>query len=279
MSDKSGIDWTEAFANADFIPGGSDFPARWAKEAQAFRDWVQSNESYVYEELTYGTHEREKLDLFRPVTGCKGLAVFVHGGFWLAFDKSSWSHLARGALLQGWAVALPSYILAPEARIPDITGQIASAIQACADQVSGPLRLAGHSAGGHLVSRMICQDSPLPKAYQNRIERVVSLSGLHDLRPLQMAAMNEKLGLTPQTAGAESAYLHEPIDGSDILCWVGAAERPEFLRQSALLAEKWTRLGAKADLAFATGKHHFDVVEDLCDPESDLVAQFVGCGA
>ncbi|SNZ20347.1 alpha/beta hydrolase [Cohaesibacter gelatinilyticus] len=276
MSDKTGIDWTEAFANADFIPGGMEFPPRWAKEAQDFRDWVSDHEAYDYQELSYGDHQRQCLDLFVPKTGAKGLVVFVHGGFWLAFDKSSWSHLAKGALLNGWAVALPSYILAPEATIPAITKQIGQAITLAAQKVAGPINLTGHSAGGHLVSRMICKDSPLPTEVQSRIKKTISISGLHDLRPLQLAKMNENLKLTPDSASAESAYLNEAIEGSDILCWVGAAERPEFLRQSSLLAEKWAMQGTKTGLYFAEGKHHFDVVEDLCNPDSDLVSNLIG---
>jgi arylformamidase len=34
-------------------------------------------------------------DLFLPEGTPAGLAVFVHGGYWKAFDRSVWSHLAR----------------------------------------------------------------------------------------------------------------------------------------------------------------------------------------
>ena len=61
---------------------------------------------------------RARLDLFLPDRTPRGLVVFVHGGFWLAFDKSFWSHLAAGL-------------------------------------VDGPIRLSGHSAGGHLAARQL----------------------------------------------------------------------------------------------------------------------------
>ena len=77
--------------------------------------------------------------------------VFVHGGYWRAFDRGLWSHLAAGPLARGWAVAMPGYVLAPEARIAAITAMIADAVAAAAAEVDGPMRLAGHSAGGHLV--------------------------------------------------------------------------------------------------------------------------------
>ena len=108
--------------------------------------------------IVYGDGARQKLDLFHPEGEAKGAVIFVHGGFWKAFDKSVWSHLAAGALDRGWAVVMPSYTLAPEARIGAMTREIEAAIGAVAEVVPGPIRLAGHSAGGHLVARMACAD-------------------------------------------------------------------------------------------------------------------------
>ncbi len=151
------------------------------------------------------------------------LGVSVHGGYWLHFDKSSWSDLAEGALGNGWAVAMPPYALAPKARIQNITRQIGRAITRAAEQIAGPIRLAGHSAGGHLVTRMVCDDSPLQSALLERVEGLVSISGLHDLRPLQLTTMNEQLHLTPQSAALESAVLHRPVGGAQVVWWVGGA--------------------------------------------------------
>ncbi|HAR29195.1 MAG TPA: alpha/beta hydrolase, partial [Bradyrhizobium sp.] len=105
----------------------------------------------------------------------------------------SWTDLAEGARSHGWTVALPSYTLAPAARISDITAEIAGAIASAAAQVSGPIRLVGHSAGGHLVTRMLCDDSRLEPEVYDRIVATLSISGLHDLRPLLKTAMNGTL--------------------------------------------------------------------------------------
>ena len=60
------------------------------------------------------------------------------------------------------------------------------------------------------------------------------------------------------------------------MCWVGGAERPEFLRQSALLVETWDRAGAKTQLVVDPGKHHFDVIDGLKDPQSDITRTLLG---
>jgi acetyl esterase/lipase len=171
---------------------------------------------------------------------------------------------------------MPSYTLAPDARIENITLQVGRAIARAAEQVAGPIRLAGHSAGGHLVTRMVCDDSPLLPALLERVEGLVSISGLHDLRPLQLTTMNQQLQLTSKSAALESAVLHRPAGQAQVVCWVGGAERPEFLRQSALLVEAWGRAGAKTQLVVDPGKHHFDVIDGLKDPQSDMTHTLLG---
>ncbi|MGY3439698.1 MULTISPECIES: alpha/beta hydrolase [unclassified Marinovum] len=265
MSDVTGINWEDAFANAAYIPDGLTYPEGWAAKAARFRDGAAGEL-----DVPYGDHPRERLDLFLPQHAPRGTVVFVHGGFWLAFDKSYWSHLAAGALAQEWAVALPGYTLAPEARISEITGQIGQAIASVATRLPGPIRLTGHSAGGHLVTRMVCDNSPLSAPVLDRIDRVVSISGVHDLRPLQLHSMNHKLRLTPAEAEAESPALLRPLPHVEVTAWVGAAERPEFIRQSALLSESWSTPDRPVPLIAEARRHHFDVIDGLCDPAHDL---------
>lgn len=261
----------DAYSNGAYIPGGDHYPAQWANEAARFRESL-ARQGRAQLDQPYGGGPRERFDLFLPAAEVAGAFIFVHGGYWKAFDKSSWSHLAAGALACAWAVAMPSYALCPELRIAEITRQVARAIAGIAAQVAGPIVLAGHSAGGHLVSRMVCVDSALPADVHERVRHVVSISGLHDLRPLLNTSMNQILRLDETEATRESPALLRPRAGARVTCWVGGRERPEFLRQNALLANIWTGLGARMAERQADGRHHFDVIEDLADPGSALVA-------
>ena len=266
-------DWDDAYSNGAYIEGADDFPPRWVQAAENLRAEITAL-GRAQLDLSYGDAAREKLDLFMPSSEPKGLAVFVHGGYWMAFDKSSWSHLAKGALDNGWAVVLPGYTLAPDASLTQMTEQIARAIEFAAAKIDGPIRLAGHSAGGHLVSRQICKETPLKRFVQKRIEKVVSISGLHDLRPLMNTKMNETLYLDEDEAMAESAALQRPMQDADLMCWVGADERPEFLRQNKLLAEIWAGFGVQTEWHEAAERHHFNVIDDLTDSKSALCQQF-----
>ena len=260
------VDWDDAFANMAHIPGSDGLPALWAERALAYR----AATSVTQLDIPYGDHPREKFDLVLPDSAPKGLVVFVHGGYWMQLDKSYWTDLAEGARAQGWAVCLPSYTLAPEARISHMTTQVGAAIGAAADKVAGPIRISGHSAGGHLVSRMICDDTPLSKAVLDRLELCMSISGLHDLRPLLKTQMNDTLRLDMQEASRESAVLHRPVTGPRFHAWTGGGERPEFIRQAKLLDDIWSGLDAQSTCTIDGDHHHFSVIEGLKNPDAAI---------
>jgi arylformamidase len=269
------MDWDDAYSNAAYIPQGNEYLTKWPREAARFRSNLPVD-TVAYLNLPYGVHDRQEFDLFSPIANCKGLCVFVHGGYWLRFGKSDWSHLAAGALSRGWAVAMPGYRLCPDVSVTEIAKDVAEAIGVVAARFSGPLRLAGHSAGGHLVTRLVSRGTPLDAKVLARIERVVSISGLHDLHPLMKTSMNAILRITAEEAQRESPALLAPATRAPVTCWVGSDERPEFLYQNDLLVSAWGERGASIAGHHEAGRHHFDVIEDLCDVESGLCQVFTG---
>ena len=170
---------------------------------------------------------------------------------------------------------MPSYVLAPEARIGAIARGVARAVETAAARVAGPIRLAGHSAGGHLAARLMVGEA-LTHDVAIRVERAVPISGLFDLRPLLLTTMARDLRLDMAEAQAESPALLMPREGTRLVAWVGQAERSEFVRQSALIANVWRGLGAETAFAAEPDRHHFDVVDGLADPDSPLIEALLG---
>lgn len=250
------------YANGAFIAGAESFPGRWQAQAAAYRGQMGTRAQLG---LAYGAGERQRFDLFLPEAAPRGLMVFVHGGYWMAFGRETWSHLAAGAVARGWACAMPSYTLAPEARIATMTAEIAAALRAAAAMVPGPVVVTGHSAGGHLSARMGCADGP------EAVVRVVPISPLADLRPLMETGMNQTLGLDPEEAKAESPALLGLRRGCAAHVWVGGQERPAFLWQARVLSEEWA-----CPWTVAPGRHHFDVIDDLERPDSALMSACLG---
>ena len=275
MLERHIADWDNAYTNGANIAGGDRWPAAWVDPAKAFRDSLSAADRAQLD-IAYGERPRNRLDLFLPEGKPKGLVVFVHGGYWMALDKSYWSHLAKGSVDSGYAVAMPSYTLCPEVRIGDIVREVGAAIGKAASLIEGPIMLTGHSAGGHLVSRMAASGSPLGADVLSRVRHVVSLSGVHDLRPLISTGMNKTLHIDEAEALAESPALLRPVAGARITCWVGGGERAEFLRQNALLANIWTGLGATTAAVVEPDRHHFSVIDGLADANHQLTRTLLG---
>jgi arylformamidase len=251
-----------AYSNADFIPGGAEYPARWQAKAAAFRASIGAKARL---DVPYGAGGRQQFDLFLPDQTPRGLMMFVHGGYWLAFDRKLWSHLAAGALARGWACVMPSYTLAPEARIADITLEIQTALTAAAEWVAGPITVTGHSAGGHLAARMV--NAGMGGAAAARVTTCVPISPVADLAPLMDTTMNDRLRLTAAECAAESPA-HLPLrTGINAHVWVGASERPAFLWQARTLSENWN-----CPWTPSPNRHHFDVIDALQDAATPLMA-------
>ncbi len=259
----------DAYANVPYIPGGEAYPDRWAAEAASFRDRLQG-QGRAQLGLSYGATPRQAYDLFLPRGPAQGTLVFVHGGYWLRFDRSYWSHFAQGALDRDWRVAMPSYDLCPDVRIPDITAQIARAVTTIAQAQPGPIALAGHSAGGHLVSRMAAPGLLAPEVTR-RLTTITPISPVSDLRPLLQTSMNDQFQLTEATATAESPALMTDRLALPVHVWVGADERPVFLDQARWLATAWS-----CPLRIDAGRHHFDIIDALGTPDSPLMTDILG---
>ncbi len=111
-------------------------------------------------DISYGTHERQVVDLCVPedATGDLGLVLFIHGGAWIGGDKSSYEGgMNYGASSLGIATASVNYrYLSENVSIHDILDDIDSALAAIKEKGTevgvniNKVLLTGDSAGGHL---------------------------------------------------------------------------------------------------------------------------------
>ena len=261
------LDWDDAFNNFINVENPNSLLEEWKLRASSFK----SNSAAIGEmklDIPYGDHPREQYDIFLPNKQSRGTVIFLHGGFWFRTGREHWSFIAQGILSEGWSVVIPSYPQAPDVKIPEITLSISKLVYKILDNFNRPIRIIGHSAGGHLASRMICKNF-LIKNMGKHIDRVISVSGLYDLRPLLMTKLNDILTLNYEEALQESCFLYDPID-TKLTCWVGANERPEFLRQNRILAEAWSKKSRNIESYYDQGKDHFTVINQLEEQDSLL---------
>ncbi len=112
------------------------------------------------ENVSYGTEERQVLDLYIPKEndGEIGLVLLIHGGAWIAGDKSSYTDAVKDLCkTYGVAGATINYrYLSETVTMADIIDDVDAAVQKIKQlgQDNGvninKMILGGHSAGGHL---------------------------------------------------------------------------------------------------------------------------------
>ena len=228
-------------------------------------------------DLRYGSGPKETLDLFVPPEPARGTLLFIHGGYWRALDKADHSFVAPAFVDAGIAVAVVNYDLCPDVTIATIVEQCRRAVSWVAREgprhgAPAPLVIAGHSAGGHLVAMLLATDWRERGFDVAPLAGGVTLSGVHDLEPLVLFSHNADFRLDATTARTLSPVHYAPRVGVPLLIAVGADETSEFRRQAQLLWDAWPehrRPQQAGPLAIAQ-RHHFNVVLDYRDPESEL---------
>ena len=228
-------------------------------------------------DLRYGPGPLQTVDLFLPERMPGGTFVFIHGGYWRALDKADFHFVAGPLLEQGIAVAVANYDLCPAVSIAKIVDQCRQLMVWIARQ--GPRHgvpadnvvVGGHSAGGHLAAMMLATDWEALGLTRVPFVGGVTLSGVHDLKPLVLSSMNSDLRLTNAEAARISPVNHVSLSPAPMLVAVGGAETSEFIRQAQLLWDAWPENAQPAaGPLIVAGRHHFNVVVDHADPESDL---------
>ncbi|MDQ7812537.1 alpha/beta hydrolase [Brevundimonas sp.] len=262
---EAAIDLEAEYNNRARVPDHPAVMQRWRDAAEAARA------AHPPIEIAWGPGAREVMDLFSAGEDAP-VAVFLHGGYWQALDKSWFSGLAPALNAHGVSLAIPSYDLAPAVRLGHILRQVRAAVDAVRARTGARPVVFGHSAGGHMAACLLSE---------GRASAAVAISGVFDLAPLIPTSLNVALRLDAAEATALSP-VHWPVpDGSTpggtvLDCVVGADESPEFLRQSKMMADLWGARGVETRYEALPGLNHFTVLDPLFDKDSALVKRIAG---
>jgi arylformamidase len=261
------IDYEVEYNNRARVPEHPSLMAGWVRDAAAYR------ERHTPRSIPYGTGARNTIDFFAGAD--KGpIVVFIHGGYWQAFDGSFFSHFAGGLNAHGISVAVPSYDLCPDVTIDQIIQQMRMASRELA-RLGRPLVISGHSAGGHLAACLLATDWPAFDASLPRdlVRAAYSISGLFDLGPMLKTYINNAMRLDEATArDASPLFWTAPRRGS-LDAVVGGNESAEYFRQSQGIVDAWGAAGLATRFAAVPDTNHFTVIAPLADPDSPMVAR------
>jgi len=262
---NAGIDYEVEYNNRARVPENPAIMAGWARDAAAWR------ELHAPRSIRYGAGARNTIDLF-PGDNNGPIVVFIHGGYWQAFDGSSFSHLAAGLNAHGISVAIPSYDLCPAVTVDQIIGQMRAASRELA-RLGRSLVISGHSAGGHLAACMLATDWPALDASlpEDLVVAAYAISGLFDLGPLIETSINKAIRLDQAAARAASPlFWNVPRRGS-LDAVVGENESVEYFRQSRTIVDVWGGAGVATRFGVVPGANHFTAIAPLANPQSPMV--------
>lgn len=226
---------------------------RWSKDVE--------NTVNFEKDLAYGMHERERLDIYPGKDINAPVIVFIHGGYWRSFDKSSFRFISSAFRSTGATVICINYPLAPSATIDQIVLSCEKALIWITEKYKGDIYLLGHSAGAHLAAILLSTE------IGQRVKGMGGLSGIYNLIPIQKSELNETLQMTEQTAQRNSPVLQPANYDIPILLAVGADETDEFKAQT----EEFKRKHPGSFDLMIEKRNHFSILEEFIDPNSKLV--------
>ena len=217
-------------------------------------------------DVPYGDRERTKIDLYPADDATAPCLVFLHGGYWQRNSREVFAMLVEGVAAHGWSVAIPGYSLAPEASLTEIVAEISRSLDWLAKNggsygISGPVVLAGWSAGAQLVAMALGHVS---------VTAGLAISGVYDLGPIRDTALNNALKLTDQEV-ARLSPLRLPAVHKRLDIAYGTAELPALVFDSIQLHESRIAAHAPGGLFPIEGADHFSILSELRRPDGALV--------
>ena len=226
-------------------------------------------------DVPFGESALERLDIW-PGGGNAPILLFIHGGYWRAFDKSMFRFVAERFVEAGACVVLNNYDLCPHVAMDTITEQNRRAlawIWSHAAEIGGDpdrVHVTGHSAGGHLTAMLLAADWTLYGLPPAPIRNACALSGLFDLEPLRRSYLNADLRMDEEMTRRNSPIHHIPDSAPELIVAVGGGETDEFRRQSRSFAGAWQARGLEGAYLEVLDLDHVNVSAEYRRLDSPL---------
>jgi arylformamidase len=269
------LHYTQAELDRNFDQRG------WSKNAEEViaRYISRSNstrERLNFQTASYGPGDDQTLDIFPAGAGDSPVVVFVHGGAWRNFTKEDFSFAASAFVPAGLPTVVVNFPKLPGVRLPNVLTALQQAlafVHRNASSFGGDPRrlyLCGHSSGAHLAANLATADYATGEILRDSIVGCACISGSFDLEPILLSARSAYVKLSKSEAAALSPLLHVDRLACDVLIASAEHDTDEFKRQSDAFAKVLTRVGRLRGRLELPSVNHFEIIELLADPASEL---------
>ena len=219
----------------------------------------------------YGTHVRQRLDVYEPTLASTipaKVVVFFYGNQWQIGSKTDYQFVAEALTAQGFVVVIPDYRAYPFARFPAFVEDAAAALrwvhQNIQDHNGDPdlIYLLGHSAGAHIAALLT-----LDKRYAvaPMVRGMIGLAGLYDFLPLNSLDLQATFEPAARLEETQPIYF---VDGSNppMLLLSGDNDKTVNPGNSLRLAARIREKGGSVQLILYPGVGHLLILTALAPP-------------
>ncbi|MFT5996472.1 MAG: acetyl esterase/lipase [Glaciecola sp.] len=149
-------------------------------------------EGHISEDVAYGPHSRQKLDIYVPNIDQETfpVVVFFHGGRWTDGSKAQYKFVGMTLSNMGYVVVLPNTRLYPDVKFPTFAEDAAKSVAWVHKNIANykgnqNLFISGHSSGAHLGALIIADNSYLAAddLKPNIVNAFAGISGPYDFEP------------------------------------------------------------------------------------------------
>ena len=220
-------------------------------------------------DIEYGPDDRHRFDYFQALGGGSSpTLIFIHGGYWVRGDKSSYAFIAPEWTARGINVITLNYRLGPHTTIDGINADIALFMGSLMDNQKvlnldlDELVVCGHSAGAYLAA-VLSGTSPTP------LKGACLISGLYDLRPLLGTQIGDEIGLKSDNIIALSPVLRE-LSSTRINFFFGEHETDAFKFQTQAFVNLRCTSGFESSCLELAKDNHFSIINGIATLESPI---------
>ena len=260
------------YEQRQWAPNAQDIFGSWAKKGEQARATLAH-----WRHFQYGASPDERLDVFPAANPGAPIHVHVHGGRWLLFGKDDVSFMADAFLDFGITLVALDFSKIGIATLSEMVDQIRRAIHwvhTNARSFGGnpdAVHVSGHSSGAHLLAcALFCNQAgtvPLPGKLT---KSALLVSGIYDMRPVVLSARASYVKLNRDEVQALSPILASAAPSFPVMVAWGSKDNPEFKRQSGSFVHELSRHGADVRGLELQSRNHFEAIDDLGRPGSEL---------
>jgi acetyl esterase/lipase len=251
--------------------------------ARILNSLVPTDSMTATRNIAYGTHNRQQLDVYVPVTASnistpakRPVVVFFYGGSWDSGSKDAYLFVAEALTSKGFIAVIPDYRIYPEVIYPEFLNDGAKAFQWTKDNIEkyggdvSNIFVAGHSAGAHIAAMLAFDQTWLAtrKLSTTSIRGFIGLAGPYDFLPLTSARLKE---IFPST---EIQALSQPIryarsNAPPTLLLAGDADKIVALKNTRNFSARIRELNGRVKEKYYAGVGHVKIVTALAAPFRD----------